>query len=212
MSKLNIIITASPIPSNPSTEIMDKMIQSLSLLQVPGGTKIILAHDYPQPESKIKDAYFDYYEKLKNKYKNRENFVITMADKYGHISGNIRNAFNHVDSRYVLVLQHDFIFVRDVDINLIIQDMGANPQLKHVRFNKRSNRALGGDYDNYSVKVFNRFNVSANYEYTSTPCWSDINHISPTSYYRDVILEECVSCGIPENNFQVFHNLHIPLI
>lgn len=199
-NQLNIIILSSPIPSNPSTKIIDKTINSLSLIKYPKDSKIILAHDYPQPESKIKNEYFNYYENLKNKYGHRYNFTLTIADKFVHMSGNVRNALNHVDSKYVLILSHDFIFVRDVDLNLIMRDMENNPQLKHVRFNKRKNTPRGGDSDS-SNKVFDKFSVSGNYEYISTPCWSDINHISPTSYYKDVVLKECRDGRALENFF-----------
>lgn len=199
-SLLNIIILSSPIPSNPSTKIIDKAIKSLSLLRYPEDSKIILAHDFPQSESKIKNEYFNYYENLKNKYGHLDNFTLTMSDKFVHMSGNVRNAFNYVDSKYVLILSHDFIFVRDIDIDLIMEDMEKNPQLKHVRFNKRANTHRGGDWES-SGKVFDKFSVSGNHEYTSTPCWSDINHISPTSYYKDVILQECRDGGALENFF-----------
>ena len=197
-SRLNIIILSSPIPSNPSTKIIDKAIKSLSLLRYPEDSKIILAHDFPQPESKIKNEYFNYYENLKNKYGHLDNFTLTMSDKFVHMSGNVRNAFNYVDSKYVLILSHDFIFVRNVDLNLIMEDMDRNPQLKHVRFNKRLNTPKGGDTYNCD-QVFGKFNISDNYQYTSTPCWSDINHISPTRYYKDVILNECRNGQALEN-------------
>jgi len=192
-SRLNIIILSSPIPSNPSTEIIDKTINSLSLLRYPMDSKIILAHDYPQPESKNKNDYFDYYENLKNKYSHRKNFIFTMAEKFSHMSGNLKNAFNYVDAEYVLIVSHDFIFVRNVDLNLLISDMNKNSKLKHVRFNKRLNTPKGGDCDDWPgfIKVFDKFSISGNYRYTSTSCWSDINHISPANYYRDVIFKEC---------------------
>jgi hypothetical protein len=193
-NQLNIIILSSPIPSNPSTKVIDKTIESLSLLRYPVDSKIILAHDYPAPESKNKDAYFKYYKILEHKYKHQDNIITTIAPKFVHMAGNLRNAFNYVDSQYVLVLSHDFIFVRSVDINLLISDMDQNPKLKHVRFNKRKNTPRGGDCDTRgksSCEVFNKFSVSANHEYISTSCWSDINHISPVHYYRDIILKEC---------------------
>ena len=111
ISKLNIIILASPIPSNPSSTILDKAIQSLSLLDYPRDSKIILAHDYPSPREKNKEAYFEYYNNLEDKYKHQDNIVTTMAPQFVHMAGNVRNAFNYVDSQYVLVLSHDFIFV-----------------------------------------------------------------------------------------------------
>lgn len=190
--KLCVIITASPIKSHPSTKHIDETIKSLGNLILPEDTKIILAHDY-HGNSELTKGYLEYIEVLSEKYKNNSNFIITVRESHGHLTGNVRNAFNYVDSKYVLLVQHDFPFIRTVDIVKVIEDMDNNPNLKNIRFNKRKNVEDHCDKItmNRSINIFNNYNVIGNYEYVSTPCWSDNNHISPSQHYRDVILEEC---------------------
>jgi len=199
--KLNIIITASPIKSHPSTVHIDKTIDSLELLTYPDDTKIILSHDYPSDGSMMGD-YMEYYRILKDKYKDRNNMVFTMSETHGHLTGNVKNAFNYVDSKYVLLVQHDFPFVRNVNLNDVMSDMDNNYELKHVRFNKRKNICTAGDWltQDCDTKIFNNFNINGINEYVSTFCWSDNNHLSPTEYYTEIVLKEC-RIGTPmENN------------
>ncbi len=190
--KLCVIITASPIKSHPSTKHIDETIKSLGNLLLPENTKIILAHD-SHGNSELTNSYLKYLEDLKQKYSKNSNFIVTVREKHGHLTGNIRNAFNYVDSKYVLIVQHDFPFIRTVDIVKVIKDMDNNPKLKNIRFNKRKNVEDHCDKItmNRSINIFNNYNVRGNYEYVSTPCWSDNNHISPSQHYRDIILKEC---------------------
>jgi len=62
--------------------------------------------------------------------------------------------------------------------------MKTNPELKHVRFNKRANLKQASDALN---DLFGKQLVSTNYTYTRTPSWSDQNHICLSKYYRDII-------------------------
>jgi hypothetical protein len=204
MKRLTIIITASYIPSHPRSEHIDSVIESLKFLKYPEDTVIILAHDYPPNPSKVDlENYLEYYNKLQTKYSLKDNFKITMLDKYGHLSGNIRNAFNYVDSKYVLFVQHDFPFIKKVNLNSVMEDMDKNKNLKHIRFNKRKTIQTAGDSltQNCNLNIFNNYSIKGKCSYISTFCWSDNNHISPTSYYTDVVLKEVQNAIFMENHF-----------
>lgn len=198
MRKLTIIITASYVPSHPDTRHIDGVMDSLKLLNYPEDTRIILAHDYPHDSSTL-SAYFEYYGKLNFKY--GDTCIITMLDRHKHLTGSIRNAFKYVDSEYVLLVQHDFPFIKNVDLTSVMNDMDNNPQLKHVRFNKRNTIQTAGDWltADRELNVFNTFSIRGVNNYVSTFCWSDNNHISPSSYYRDIVLAE-VRDGMPMEN------------
>lgn len=189
---LDVIITSSPIPSHPSTEHIDKTINSLNNLNLPIDTKIILAHD-GHSNDKFTDRYLKYLNTLSKKYTEDKNFYITVLDNKKHLTGNIRNAFNMVTSKYVLVIQHDLPFIRYFDIQKIITDLDNNPQIKHLRFNKRKNIEDGCDKVTKGLKtnLFGNIIKGENYQYISTPCWSDNNHISTSEHYRSIILSEC---------------------
>ena len=204
MKKLTIIITASYIPSHPSSEHIENVIESLKFLEYPEDTAIVLAHDYPSDPSEVDlENYLKYYNKLQKKYTSKGNFKIIMLDKHGHLSGSIRNAFNYVDSKYVLLVQHDFPFIKKVNLNTVMEDMDKNKNLKHIRFNKRKTTQTGGDWltQNCNLNIFNNYSIKDKCSYISTFCWSDNNHISPTSYYTDVVFKEVKNGMFMENHF-----------
>jgi len=178
----SVIITASFIRSHPSIDFIKSVIESLTYLnieQVP----IILAHDFSgHLNFKI------YLINLKRYIADKPNIKIVVRNSPGHLTGNIRNAFQYINTEYVLIIQHDLPFIRTLNIKKVIEDMQANPELKHVRFNKRANIKSGFDELN---DLFGKQVYSKNYIYTRTPGWSDNNHICTSNYYKDIVLKEC---------------------
>jgi hypothetical protein len=129
-----------------------------------------------------------YLENLKEYILDKTNIQIVVLNSHGHLTGSVRNAFNFITTEYVLIIQHDFPFIRDFEIEKVIQDMKINLELKYVRFNKRANTKVGWDALN---DLFGKQIISQNYTYTRTPNWSDNNHLCRSDYYRDIILKEC---------------------
>tara|TARA_B110000977_G_C11039869_1_gene478455 strand:+ start:586 stop:1332 length:747 start_codon:yes stop_codon:yes gene_type:complete len=191
---LTIIITASYIPSHPSTYCITNVIESLKFLNLEPGIKVILTHDFSD-----NDNYANYIENLYIYTQKNTDFVfeIVVLSKHGHLTGNIRNAFNHVHTQFVLVIQHDFPFIRNINIKQIIEDMLENPRLKHIRFNKRKTIKKGFDALN---SLFGEQTKCKNFSYTRTPGWSDNNHICRTEYYQNIVLTECKD-GKPMEQF-----------
>jgi GTP:adenosylcobinamide-phosphate guanylyltransferase len=181
MNKLAIIITCSHIPSHPSIEIVKQTIESLDRINIPSNTKIILAHDYGNTKS-----YIDYLYNLQNYIRDKPNITIVTMSKKGYLTGNIKNAMQHIDSDYMLIVQHDLPFIQDINISNIIQDMINIPEMKHVRFNKRRNTKVGSDALN---DLFGKHMKGINYTYTRTPSWSDNNHICKPIYYTDIVFK-----------------------
>lgn len=180
---LTIIITASFIPSHPSIKIIQETIESLKFINMPSNTKIILAHDYNNNINYIK-----YFEKLNQYIKSRSNIIIVRRTTNGHLTGNIRNALQYVNSKYILVLQHDLVFIQNIDIQKVIEDIEKNNNIKHVRFNRRKN--IKGGFDSIN-DLFGLQVKQKNYTYTRTPGWSDQNHLCLTSYYTNIVMNEC---------------------
>jgi GTP:adenosylcobinamide-phosphate guanylyltransferase len=180
---LTIIITASFIRSHPSIRIIKETIESLSLIHTVDNVKIILAHDYHNS-----NKYTEYFEKLTHYTKLFPHIEIIKLSQHGHLVGNIRNALSNITSKYILVIQHDLPFVKEFNIQKVIEDMEENPNIKYVRFNKRNNIKLGFDALN---NLFGLQQIQQNYSYTRTPAWSDNNHICLTEYYKNIVMEEC---------------------
>ena len=194
MSKYSIIITASFIKSHPSIEFIRCVIDSLKHIHMDKDTLIILAHDYSEDS-----RFTEYLKNLNNYISDYKNIKIVSRNSHGHLTGNIRNAFNEITTEYVFLIQHDLPFIRDFEIEKVIEDMKNNPELKHIRFNKRANIKTGSDAFN---DLFGKQIVSKNYTYTRTPSWSDNNHLCRSDYYRDIILKECKD-GMPMEHYLI---------
>ena len=183
MDKLTIIISTSPIPSNPKTIYIDAIIKSIKEnLFIDNEYKIIIACD---GTDNINPNYNQYIDNLKNKYKSHENILIVVNDEKGHLTGNLRNAVKYVNTEYLMLVQHDLIFISKINPNKIIEDMIKYPNLKHLKFNKRNNIKQGWD----NTRKFASIKVKGNYTYIMTESWSDQNHICRTDYFKNIVLE-----------------------
>lgn len=183
MCSYSIIITSSHILSHPKITLIKETLDSLSKINMAKDTKIILAHDFSDDIN-----YIEYLQNLKDYIADKANIQIVVRDTHGHLTGNVRNAFNFIDTEYVLIIQHDFPFLGNFDLEKVIEDMKNNSELKHIRFNKRKTIKTGSDALN---DLFGKQIESQNYTYTRTPSWSDNNHLCSSDYYRDIVLKEC---------------------
>lgn len=187
---LSVIITASYIKSHPSIIFIRQVIESLKFINITS-EPVILAHDYSS-----EPLYLEYLQNLRDYIADKPNISIVIREIHGYLTGNVRNALEYIKTDYVLILQHDLPFIREFDIYKVIEDMKANPLLKHVRFNKRANIKVLFDAQN---NLFGKQENGQNYFYTRTPCWSDQNHLCETAYYRDIIMKECKNAKFMEH-------------
>jgi len=212
MSDITIIVTASPVKSHPRFTMIKKVVESLSCAKCDGGNAykvcpIILAHDGPQPMDEPsfgtieaakefkRETYWDYDRYLDGltRWANRfDNIEVVKRPDYGNLIGNIAHALEQVKTPYVFIVQHDLPFIRSFDLTSILKDMKANPQLKHIRFNRqRNDLAKGKNFDAKDREIFGKELRTGSNVYTYTCAWSDNNHICRANYYREIILPEC---------------------
>jgi hypothetical protein len=145
--------------------------------------KIIISADgYDQPNLE----YQQFLNNLRDQYQSDSSIQVVVNPKKGHLTGNIRNSIQYVDTKYILMIQHDLVLIKKVNLDNLIQDMEDNPRLKHVRFNKRSNIKAGWD----NTPLFGSDNIRQNYHYILTESWSDQNHVSTKEYYLNQVLSK----------------------
>lgn len=80
----------------------------------------------------------DLYLKELNEH-GKKNNITFYSGNYLNISGNIFNTIKHINSKYIFILEHDWTFNRNIDIDKIIQMMDKNEEINYIRFNKRNN-------------------------------------------------------------------------
>ena len=203
---LTIIITASFSPIHPNIIYIKKVIKSLNYLEIYSNNKInvLLSHDAlnPMDHFKNKEIYksnlLKYQEYLKNLEKyieeyNKEStkFILRIIknNTWGHLTGNIRNCIEYVETEFIFMLQHDLSFFRKINISSIIEDMKENSQLKHIQFHREN--ILDGWFKD-KINFLNNHNIiTKKNEYISTLSWMDQNHLTTKKYYLDLVLKLC---------------------
>jgi len=140
MSQISIIITTSPIISNPSTEIVDHVIDGLKYVgpkEYFSDKDIYIVCD----EFKVNDDdnlidikkrnYLLYIDQLKEKYSAYN--ILIRDKKYGCVN-NIKYVLDLIHNDYVILVQHDWASVTDINIENIINAMNKHDVVKYVGF------------------------------------------------------------------------------
>eukprot|EP00667_Euglena_gracilis_P005161 EG_transcript_5191 len=186
--RLTIIITAAPIPSNPSTTLLTWLLQSLYQMPELRGCRRLLMLDRPRPSlpEERQARYAEFLRRVHRRAKEDPLFhlvEVVQLQEHGHLTGSIRAAMARVATPYVLLLQQDLPFARPADMLLTLRTLEANPRVKHVRFNTHPTSPAGFDV-NMDTDVPEPSFVPL----VRTEGWSDQNHMSSAAYYRTLVL------------------------
>ena len=217
---LTVVVTASASPLNPSTAILQELLLSLRLLQLPPGNPVLLSHDGPRllpaaledpssPAGAFPPKYLQYLARVEALVPTASTCTglairLLLRAANGNLAGNLAFALGHVKTPYVLKVEHDHMFVRPVDMLSVVMDLHADPRLKYVRFNRRANVRRNCDNGDYPRSLLGTEDermarrlwgpheppsgTTLSNSYVRTACFSDMNHLTPTAYYRKEIL------------------------
>jgi hypothetical protein len=203
---------------HPSISIIAECVLSLRWLDLPPATPVLLAHDSPwvgpgarqatptaDASEQFPNAYLEYLARVHHalpRLRMCTGLAIRSVLRMGHagLSRNLAFAVKLVRTHFLLKVEHDHLFVRRVPLLAILNDMRDDTRLKFVRFNRRRNLPVKcdrGDYAGEEHKTAAR-HVWARHtpprvtelrcNYTRTSCFSDMNHVARTAYYRNRVL------------------------
>ena len=196
-----IIINTSFIKTHPSLLMFNATFDSLRHLHgLPPKTPVVITVDGLIPEGahsyhyisndseENRETYQEYVRNLRLKFKKDKHVTILTNYNFGLLTVNLRMAMDFVDTKYVLVIQHDLKFLRDVDYAGLIQSMEDNPEtLKIVRFSKRPNTAYPAwlRIENEETKEYctQPFHDEKNNMTFVPQVFSDQNHVTTKEYY-----------------------------
>jgi len=206
--KLDVIITTSYSPYINSIVNLKKTIESINVITDLRTNAIsfnlIIALDGLNPTYSSVLHRISYRRFVKNVMKlEKQGVVIAVNTNWGHLSGNLYNAFRlAVRSRFTLIVQDDLMFIKDLPIKRIITVMESNAKIKHVRFNRRKNIVSGRDIQLKQIKSGDLF-------FLKTDNWSDNNHITTADYYRKIVFPRIVNKKTyPENVLRKFNRIN----
>ena len=214
---LTVVILAHPVKSHPSLDLVMKTFNSLKFLELDNETKVIISHDRPKrglDAKKVAD-YEGYLESLASYFQDHPNVLVTITEKHAFLSGNIAHALQFVDTKYLLLMQHDLAFRTQINLGGLLWAMEENDEIKHIRFNKRPNSVKKG-WD-FSLKSRSEF-VKEKFFQTATGevamfrtlAWSDLNHLTSTDYYQKLVLPFCGKFKVyPEDMLNPFTRVNL---
>lgn len=170
---LTVLIPTSPIPSHPSTEIIEQTINSIRERL---DSEIILMIDGVRDEQKDRTAnYNEYVRRLLWKCNFEwKNVYPILFETHQHQANMCREALKHVRTDKILYVEHDTPLTGEIPFQEIM-DLDANV----VRLMHEANILEPHQY--LMLDEGNRF--------TKTAQWSQRPHIASTEYYRKIIEE-----------------------
>ncbi|AYV76136.1 MAG: hypothetical protein Terrestrivirus4_184 [Terrestrivirus sp.] len=203
---ITIIVTTSAIQSHPSTEVIDQVINSFSHFtsSVNIAEIVIVCDGYNitnndndvnskacKISQEIADNYEIYLDKLKESYPGPLHRIIRRKQHYG-FARNLKFVLDRVMTKYVLVIQHDWEFVKPIDMGKLVRAMDDNNKINYINF-------ISSSTTNYLTKMFKvnkGYNhkidlniVEKNNEKFGIPIvplmfWYDKPHLCRTDFYK----------------------------
>ena len=100
---VTLMTVTSPIPTHPSTALIDRAIEGIERMNYNFADKII-AYDKPK---KSNANYEKYKKKMKEKYLSSDGWTHLEMDVHGHFIGTFYKALLQCKTKYVFMNQHD---------------------------------------------------------------------------------------------------------
>lgn len=186
-AELTVVIPTSWIPTHPSTAIIERSVRSIRHVLGLKSAQLVIGCDGLDEAEKCRADLDRYRERLRHLVEGQSEFspatLVELPVTMG-LPGVIMEAFRHVQTRCVLVFQHDVEVVRSIDVQGILSAilLDGSP-VKYVRINHRRNIAIKSDY---ILKEFSDPRVAIPLLRTSS--WSDMPHFTTAEYYRLTVL------------------------
>ena len=197
---LTIILTTSPIKSHPSTTVIDLVIDSVNKhLSSENKIKIIIVCDgYKTKKSNQKsnyksaiindievDNYKQYIQNIKSKYHDHNIDIIVRDKNYGFAKNIFHVMKTFVQTKYVMILQHDWIFISNLNIDKMINLMEQNREIFYLNFQSSTTiDYINKMQNNYYNKILTEdYITKCGTKLLKLPFWYDKPHICQTSHY-----------------------------
>lgn len=180
MKEITVLIPVSPIPSHPSTEVIDEVIASVRE-RLPDSEIIITFDGLPAWFMQHKEAYDKFTEALLWKINQDANATPLLFDKHMHQSGMMREALKLVRTPVILFLEQDTPLHNDIPFDKLVEPITTgyinllrfhfeaqiHPEHKHLMLDQTPIDILGQPF-------------------LRTRQWSQRPHLASTKYYKDI--------------------------
>lgn len=211
---LTVIVQTSPIPSHPSTALLQALFRSFHhvkglrecriLLVCDGCNEISSDQEEGLKRGKVSSdsaiRYRQHLERLEREIRNAPFGglveLLVLKERHGSARAIELAVSTHLETPFVMICQHDNLFVADVPLRSILTAMNENPWLKAVHFCATATL-------NYIQKVKKRYGLDVQprmVEELTFPLvplvfWFGRTHVARSEYYRDFVLNRELKTG-----------------
>jgi len=187
MNPCSILMPTSPIPSNPSTEMIEQNIAKARAYPALRDCEIIIMCDGVRSEQEHQRAPYEEFKRNLHRIKeNLGNTKILEFPEHTHQANMTRRALEMVETPLIAFIEHDFWPQGEIDFDGIFRVLLNQSAVKVVRL-----YASHVVYDS-SMMLFpdklNRFTLEG-VPLIKTIQWSQNPHIATTAFYRWMIKE-----------------------
>lgn len=198
---ITTIITTAPQPSIPSSKVIIETIRSLRLIPLIYNSQVIIGFDgckvkNSKLHSKCKSIFScSKYDKYINNVKRKAkeilpNVKFIVLSERNCLSNLVYNCMKEVKTSFVNVMQQDLPIKKTFDLGKVLSIMNKNSNMDIVRYSAKINI----DHENWTEShcghkfTPTKINID-NIDFTQCSQWSDQNHISKISHYREVVFK-----------------------
>ena len=136
-SLLTIVVTSSPVPSNPDTSTIRAVFRSFALVPSLVSCPKIIHLDGPQkslPQARIR-SYGEFARRVRALSRQEALFANTRvyaSNTFLFAAHNLAAAISHVNTTFLLSCQHDYQLARPFDVSGLLKTMVVVPIVRHV--------------------------------------------------------------------------------
>lgn len=213
-SLVTVVVTTSPVRSNPSTDLIQQVFESFHFVPGLGNCpKVIVFDGYAihlhksekrgRISLEMESRYMDYVAAVQRlvdgnpKFCNTRCLIVKERLGFGHA---VKAALSEVKTKYIFVLQHDFAFCDVVNFSALVQVLEAYNFVKYIGMVSASTEKYAearshGPHQNIPLET-EYFN---NEPFVKLMFWYDKGHIARSDYYRNVVFGK--NCCIRRGDF-----------
>ena len=213
---LTVIVQTSPIPSHPSTALLEALFRSFRRVDGLLESRILIVCDgceqwgeddsqevenmkHGKVSSTTAFRYHEHRKQLKEKLHqppfsslgNGSIEIVELSERHGSARAIETTFFSSINTPFVMIAQHDNFFVKDVPLRSIIVAMQKNSSwAKSIHFPATATL-------NYQQKVHKRYGINiekkrmecddASFQVIPLVFWYGRTHIGRSDYYREFV-------------------------
>lgn len=212
MKNITVIIPISPIPSHPSSEVIDQTIDSVRS-RLPDSEIILMFDGVPATLMHLKSQYLEFIQAMLHKTNHMNNIVPIVFDNHKHQSLMVKEALKLVRTPLILFLEQDTPLHNDIPFSSLAETVETG-YANVVRFHFEAQIHPEHQHlmlDHSPIDVLGVPMLRSRQ-------WSQRPHLASTAYYRQIAERywddqprfiEHIMYGIVVDGSYDEHRLHI---